>query len=126
MSDFSDLDAWLETELKPQPPACRTLRPATPLISQPVLIGYIRLWHRRTCDQCGSEHEEFMAFYACYRTGSGAKILKAQSSLPEDNILPILDHEKDVTTLTCDDCAFVIEPTDEVCALLEPYISLLQ
>lgn len=125
MSTFDDLDAWMNTELAPQPAPCRTIRPASAWVSTPTLLGYIRLWHIRTCDSCGSEHEEFMAFYACYRTGSGAKVLKALSAVPEDTLLPILDHEKAVTTLICDDCATTLEPTEEICALLEPYTQLL-
>lgn len=110
-TDLASLDAWLETELKPQPPVSRTLRPG-PVMRTPVLAGHLQLWHNRVCDSCGSEHLEFAANYECYVLPNGSRNIRATSKIPEDSLLPIFTKFVQRTAPVCSEC-YTPESTEE-------------
>jgi hypothetical protein len=126
VSDFSDLDSWLGTELVAQAPVSRQMRPATEPIPTLALLGYLALWHNRTCDACGSEHVEFVGAYECYRLPSGGRSLKLCATLPSETLLPILHRQVRRTAQHCSECYTPTEPTPEIIATLSTFESLLQ
>lgn len=128
MSDFSDLDDWANTALTPQAPVNRVLAPKLPTLPTPILVGYLVLWHRRTCNRCGSEHLELANTYECYRYPNGQRSIKACADVPADAILPVHHDEKQVTATFCSECSVQADGQQLTVAeqVLGPYMELLR
>ena len=127
MSNFSDLDDWLK-DIAPQAPVSRQTRPVTEPIKMPtpVLMGYIELWHNRTCDSCGSEHSELVGCYECYLYPGGSRSVRLVAATPVETPLPVLSRSVQRTSPFCSECREPEFDKRQAVAALSVFEGLLQ
>lgn len=127
MSNFAELDDWLK-DIAPQAPGSRPKRPTIEPIKvpTPVLMGYIVLWHNRTCDSCGSEHNELAGCYECYLYPGGSRAVRLIASVPEDSPLPVLQRSVQRTSPFCMECREPEFDEQQAVAALSVFEGLLQ